>query len=80
MISFFGKTDSLTTDENLLLKRSIDESANSATDLILKTIGKGDGFAGTKQVTADMQRLGLPDMGGMVSVGADLKHPWTGQP
>lgn len=61
MVSFFGRAGSpLTDEETLLLKRSIDESANSATDLLLKTIGKGDGFAGTRQVTADMQRLGLP--------------------
>jgi beta-lactamase class A len=61
MVSFFGQTDVLSDENNLLLKRSIDESANSATDLLLKTIGKGDGFAGTKQVTANMQRLGLPN-------------------
>jgi beta-lactamase class A len=62
MVSFFGRTDGrLTDEENLLLKRSIDESANSATDLLFKTIGKGDGFAGTRQVTANMQHLGLPN-------------------
>jgi beta-lactamase class A len=62
MVSFFGKVNgSLNDEENLLLKRSIDESANSSTDLILKSVGKGDGFAGTRQVTADMQRLGLPN-------------------
>jgi beta-lactamase class A len=62
MVSYFGRTGGALTDvENLLLKRSIDESANSATDLLLKTIGHGDGFAGTRQVTANMQRLGLPN-------------------
>jgi len=61
MVSFFGQSDVLSDENNLLLKRSIDESANSATDLLLKTIGKGDGFAGTKQVTANMQHLGLPN-------------------
>jgi beta-lactamase class A len=62
MVSFFGQTNGVISDDaNLLLKRSIDESANSATDQLLKTIGKGDGFAGTKVVTANMQRLGLPN-------------------
>ncbi len=62
MVTFFGQTDGALSDvDSLLLKRSIDESANSATDLLLKTIGKGDGFAGTKVVTANMQRLGLPN-------------------
>jgi beta-lactamase class A len=62
MVSFFGRTDAGLSDEDkLLLKRTIDESANSATDLLLKTIGHGDGYAGTRQVTANMQRLGLPN-------------------
>jgi beta-lactamase class A len=60
MVSFFAHNDGeLTEEQDLLLERSIDESANSATDLLLKTIGRGDGFDGARQVTADMQRLGL---------------------
>ncbi len=62
MVSVFRQTGGAVSDEaKLLLKRSIDESANSATDLLLKTVGHGDGFAGTRQVTANMQRLGLPN-------------------
>ncbi|MEP7356101.1 MAG: serine hydrolase [Anaerolineales bacterium] len=62
MVSFFAHNDgALTNEQNLLLKRSIDESQNTATDLLLKTIGRGDGFEGTRIVTADMQRLGLPN-------------------
>jgi len=62
MVSFFGQANGGLSDaSNLLLKRSIDESANSATDLLLKSIGHGDGFDGTRQVTAVMQRLGLPN-------------------
>ena len=61
MVSFFARTEAALTDEQrLLLQRSIDESANSATDQLLRTIGRGDGFAGTRQVVANMQRLGLP--------------------
>ncbi len=60
MAGFFAQNEgALTDDEQLLLQRSIDESANTATDLLLKTVGRGDGFDGTRQVTADMQRLGL---------------------
>jgi hypothetical protein len=35
------------------------ESANTATDMLLTDIGEGDGYEGTRRVTADMQRLGL---------------------
>ncbi len=60
MVSFFVHNEGpLTAEQDLLLARSIDESQNTATDLLLVTIGRGDGFAGTRQVTADMQRLGL---------------------
>ena len=60
MTAFFAQNEGALTDEqNLLLQRSIDESANTATDLILSIVGTGDGLEGTRQVTADMQRLGL---------------------
>src|SRR5690606_20398557 len=60
MVSFFAHNEGeLTPDANLLLQRSIDESQNTATDLLLQTIGRGDGYEGTRIVTADMQRLGL---------------------
>jgi beta-lactamase class A len=60
MTGFFAQNQGeLTDDEKLLLQRSIDESANTATDLLLKTVGTGNGFDGARQVTADMQRLGL---------------------
>jgi hypothetical protein len=49
MVSFFAHNDGgLTDEQNLLLKRSIDESQNTATDLLLKTIGRGDGYEGTR--------------------------------
>lgn len=60
MVSFFAHNSGPLTDEqNLLLTRSMEESANAAADLLLKTIGVGDGYNGTRQMTADMQRLGL---------------------
>jgi len=60
MVSVFGQSGGTPSDDsNLLLKRSIDESQNAATDQLLKSIGKGDGYNGTRQVTANMQRLGL---------------------
>jgi beta-lactamase class A len=62
MVSFFARNPSPLTDEqSLLLKRSIDESENAATDALLKTLGHGDGFEGTRRVVADMRRLGLPN-------------------
>jgi hypothetical protein len=60
MVSFFARHDGpLTAELQLLLERSIDASQNAATDELLRVIGGGDGFEGTRQVTADMQRLGL---------------------
>lgn len=62
MVSFFGhNAGEVSDDERLLLQRSIDESANTATDLLIKIVGRGDGFEGTRIVTNDMQRLGLAD-------------------
>src|SRR5262249_15619981 len=60
MVSVFRQSGgALSQENNLLLKRSIDESANAATDLLLKNVGHGDGYEGTRQVTANMQRLAL---------------------
>lgn len=60
MVSFFAhNSGALTEEQALLLQRSIEDSQNTATDLLLKTIGVGDGFDGTRRVTADMRRLGL---------------------
>lgn len=60
MVSFFARNKGvLTDDERLLLQRSMEESQNTATDFLLKTIGRGDGFAGALAVTDDMRRLGL---------------------
>jgi beta-lactamase class A len=60
MVSFFAhNVGTLTEEQDLLLQRTIDESANAATDLLLRTIGQGDAFDGARQVIADMQRLGL---------------------
>lgn len=60
MVSFFARhSGPLTAELELLLERSIDASQNAATDQLLSVLGDGDGFEGTRQVTADMQRLGL---------------------
>jgi beta-lactamase class A len=60
MVSFFAQHDGpLSAELRLLLERSIDASQNAATDELLRVIGEGDGFEGTRRVTADMQRLGL---------------------
>jgi beta-lactamase class A len=60
MVSFFARNaGAITAEQDLLLARSIDASQNAATDELLRRIGAGDGFEGTRRVTADMQRLGL---------------------
>lgn len=60
MVSFFAhNSGDLTAEHTLLLTRSMDESQNAATDQLLRIIGAGDGYNGTRQMTADMQRLGL---------------------
>ena len=78
MTAFFAQNEGeLTDDEKLLLQRSIDESQNTATDLLLKTIGRGDGFDGARQVTADMKRLGLANtyISGLLDVQGAVLTP-----
>lgn len=87
MAGFFELNEgALTDDESLLLQRSIDESQNTATDLLLKTIGRGDGFDGAQKLTGLMQSLdlrntgisGLLDVAG--AVGAPLVTPANTRP
>jgi len=62
MVSFFARFDlPLSEEQDLLLRRMIDESQNTSTDFVLRTIGRGDGLDGARLVTADMQVLGLPN-------------------
>ncbi len=78
MVGFFAQNEgALTDDESLLLQRSIDESQNTATDLLLKTIGRGDGLGGTRRVTAIMQQLGLANTGisGLLDVAGAVLTP-----
>jgi beta-lactamase class A len=78
MVAFFAQSEGgLTDDESLLLQRSIDESANTATDLLLKTVGTGDGLEGTRRLTADMQRLGLKNtfLSGLLDVFGAVLAP-----
>ncbi len=60
MVSYFAHNGlTVSAEQSLLLHRSIDVSENAATDQLMTIIGGGDGYAGTRQVTADMQKLGL---------------------
>jgi len=60
MVSYFAhNAGPVSSGESLLLQRSMELSENAATDALMSIIGGGDGYAGTRQVTADMQRLGL---------------------
>lgn len=78
MVSFFARFDlPLTEEQTLLLQRSIDESANTATDFLLKTIGRGDGLDGAQEMNADMQRLGLKNtyISGLLDVLGAVSTP-----
>jgi beta-lactamase class A len=78
MVSFFARNEGPLTDEqSLLLQRSIDESQNTATDLLLRTIGRGDGFEGTRRMTADMRHLGLHNtyLSGLLDVAGAVLSP-----
>jgi len=80
MVSFFARnTGMLTDDERLLLQRSMEESQNTATDFLLKTIGRGDGFAGALAVTDDMRRLGLVNtyISGLLDVRGAVLRPFA---
>jgi beta-lactamase class A len=60
MVSLFARrAGELSPEDELLLQRSLEESQNTATDFLLKTIGSNDAYEGTRQVTTDMKRLGL---------------------
>jgi len=78
MTGFFEQSEGdLTADESLLLQRSVEESQNTATDLLLKTIGRGDGFDGAQKVTTLMQTMGLPNTGisGLLDVAGAVGAP-----
>jgi beta-lactamase class A len=80
MASFFARNQgALTDDERLLLQRSMEESQNTATDLLLRTIGRGDGFAGALAVTDDMRRLGLENtyISGLLDVRGAVLTPFA---
>ena len=60
MVSYFVHNgDVVTPEQSTMLARSIEQSDNTATDQIMTVIGQGDGYEGTRRITADMQRLGL---------------------
>lgn len=78
MVSYFARnSDAVTADARLLLERSIDTSANTATDLLMQIIGRGDGLRGTRLVTEDMQRLGLSNtfIAGLLDVQGAVGAP-----
>lgn len=80
MTSFFvNNTGTLDEGETLLLQRSIEESGNTATDLLLKTVGRGDGLDGTVRATDDMRRLGLVNtyISGLLDVQGRVLTPYA---
>lgn len=80
MVSFFTRNaGALSEGETLLLQRSIEESGNTATDLLLKTIGAGSGLDGTLAATDDMRRLGLINtyISGLLDVQGSVLTPFA---
>ncbi len=80
MVSFFTRNSgALSEGEDLLLQRSIEESGNTATDLLLKTVGVGDGLDGTLNATDDMRRLGLANtyISGLLDVAGAVLTPFA---
>jgi hypothetical protein len=78
MAAFFAQNvGDLTDDERLLLQRSIDESANTATDLLIRTVGRGDERRGTQVIVEDMRRLGLNStyLSGLLDVAGAVYSP-----
>lgn len=86
MVAFFAQKDGpLTSDETLILGRSIDESANTATDQLMTLIGRGDGLVGdaqdglegSRKIVADLQRLGLANtyISGLLDVAGAVLAP-----
>ncbi|MGQ0600134.1 MAG: serine hydrolase [Anaerolineales bacterium] len=80
MTSLFARrSGELTQEDDLLLQRSLEESQNTATDFLLKTIGRNDGFEGTRQMTNDMRRLGLVNtyLSGLLDVQGAVLSPYA---
>jgi hypothetical protein len=80
MTSLFARrSGELTAEDDLLLQRSLEESQNTATDFLLKTIGAGDGFEGTRVMTNDMRRLGLSNtyLSGLLDVQGAVLSPYA---
>jgi len=86
MVAFFAQKDGpLTPDEELILGRSIDESANTATDQLMTMLGRGDGLVGdaqdglegSRKIVADLQRLGLANtyISGLLDVAGAVLAP-----
>jgi len=78
MVTFFAQNvGDLTDDEKLLLQRSIDESANTATDLLIRTVGRGDERRGTQTIVEDMRGLGLNNtyLSGLLDVAGAVYSP-----
>lgn len=59
-LAYYEKSDTAPTEGILLLlKRSLDESQNRDTDQLLRLIGDGDGYAGTRRMVEMLRTLGL---------------------
>jgi hypothetical protein len=62
MVTYYVQQDEVPSQEDRLrLQRMLDQSENFETDALLRQLGDGDGFEGTRQVVRTMQRLGLVD-------------------
>ncbi len=77
-LAYYLKSDTAPTEGiQLLLQRSLDESQNRDTDQLLRLIGDGDGYTGTRQMVAMLQTLGLENtyLSGLLDVQGAVLLP-----
>lgn len=77
-LAYYLKSDTAPTEGiQLLLQRSLDRSDNFDTDQLLRLIGDGDGYTGTRQMVDMLGRLGLKDtyLSGLLTVPGAVLSP-----
>ncbi len=77
-LAYYLKSDTAPTEGiQLLLQRSLDESQNRDTDQLLRLIGDGDGYTGTRQMVDMLRTLGLDNtyLSGLLDVQGAVLSP-----
>lgn len=77
-LTYYLKSDTAPTEGiQLLLQRSLDESQNRDTDQLLRLVGDGDGYTGTRQLVEMLRTLGLDNtyLSGLLDVLGAVLEP-----